>query len=343
MLKPQTLTTPLHISLLVFPDAVISTATGIFDVLNSFQMLSGQNGIPDKPPFEIDVVAAQAGPVDLASGIPILANRSIADLPGTDIVIVPSVIVRERWARGRYPLLVDWISRMHEQGAVLCSACSGVFLLAETGLLDQRDATVHYDYGSIFAEAFPDIHLDAEQILIVSGEHEEFVTSGAATTWHDLTLYLIARFVGTAAAQSVARFFAMQWHHDRLTPYMVFDPPKDHGDAVISEIQTWLKDNSAIGNPVAQMVRQAGLPERSFKRRFGKATGHTPINYVQRLRVQQAKRLLEHSRMPIDEISWKVGYEDASAFRRLFKKLAGVTAGAYRRKFQLPSHISGEG
>ena len=334
---------PLHVSLLAFPDAFVSTTTGIFDVLNSFQMLSGHDGIPATAPFRIDIVAQTAGPVDLASGMPIVANRSIDDLPATDIIIIPSVVVRNSWDRGRYPGLVDWMLRMHSQGAVLCSACSGVFLLAETGLLDSLDATVHYDYADIFAATFTGIKLKSEQVLVVSGPRDEFVMSGAATTWHDLTLFLIARFAGTTAAQSVARFFAIQWHADSLAPYMVFDPPLDHGDAVINDIQVWLKDHSAIANPVRQMVSRSGLPERSFKRRFKKATGHAPINYVQRLRVELAKRLLERETISIDEISWQVGYEDGSAFRRLFKKLAGVTAGAYRRKFQLPSHISGEG
>lgn len=333
---------PLHVSLLAFPDAFVSTITGVFDVLNSFQMLAGHDGMPPSPPFRVDIVAELAGPVDLASGMPVVANRSIDEVAATDIIIVPSVMVQDSWDPGRYPALVDWLQRMHAQGAVLCSACSGVFLLAETGLLDRCDTTVHYDYAAIFAAAFPGIHLEAEQVLVVSGQDAEFVMSGAATTWHDLTLYLIARFVGTGAAQSVARFFAIQWHVDSLTPYMVFDPPMDHGDGVIGDIQVWLKENSAIGNPVQQMVAQSGLPERSFKRRFSKATGQSPINYVQRLRIERAKRLLEREHMSIDEISWRVGYEDASAFRRLFKKLAGVTAGAYRRKFQLPSHISAD-
>ncbi len=330
---------PLHVSLVAIPDAVISTLTGIYDVLGSFRMLGRlEPSIPEAAPFTVEIVASERGNVALASGVPVEVHRAISDIAATDIIIVPSVLLGpEGWTPGRYPEIVDWAKRMHTDGALLCSACSGVFLLAETGLFNGREATVHWGYAEAFAKVFPRVPLSPERVLVVSGEREEFITSGASMTWHDLVLYLIARHVGATAAQTVARYFALQWHHDGLAPYIVFQGRQDHGDAAIADAQAWLATYFSIASPVEEMTRRAGLPERTFKRRFTDATGFAPIDYVQRLRIEDAKRRLERTEEPADEISWRVGYEDAAFFRRLFKRVTGMTPGAYRRRFQVPA------
>jgi transcriptional regulator GlxA family with amidase domain len=329
---------PLHVSLVAIPDAVISTLTGIYDVLGSFRMLArAAPSIPAEPPFTIEIVGTRRGSVMLASGVPVEARRAVSEIDATDIIIVPSIMLgAEGWKAGRYPELVEWARRMHAQGALLCSACSGVFLLAETGLFDGRNTTVHWGYADEFAKAFPNVPLQPERVLVVSGEREELVTSGASMTWHDLVLYLIARHVGATAAQTVARHFALQWHHDGLAPYIVFQGRNDHGDAAIEAAQAWLATHFSVGSPVEEMVGRSGVAERTFKRRFKEATGFAPIDYVQRLRVEDAKRRLERTEAPADEISWQVGYEDAAFFRRLFKRVTGMTPGAYRRRFQVP-------
>ena len=328
----------LHVSLVAIPDAVISTMTGIYDVLNSFRMLGRiEASIPEQPPFTIDIVAERQGVVELASGMPIEAGRAVSDVKSTDIVIVPSILLRpDGWVTGRYPEIVEWARRMHASGALICSACSGVFLLAETGLFDTYETTVHWAYADSFAKAFPRVPLHPDRVLVVSGARDELVTSGASMTWHDLVLYLITRHVGATAAQTVARSFALQWHHDGLAPYIVFQRRRDHGDALIVETQEWLATNFSIANPVDELVRRSGIAERTFKRRFTEATGFAPLDYVQRLRIADAKRRLERTDAPADEISWKVGYEDAAFFRRLFKRVTGMTPGAYRRRFQVP-------
>jgi transcriptional regulator GlxA family with amidase domain len=330
---------PLHVSLIAIPDAVVSTLTGIYDVMNSFGMLAGSElTIPHQPPFTIEIVGTAAGKIALASGVPIEASRGFAEITATDIVIVPSVLLGAGgWQTGRYPGLVEWAARMHGQGALLCSACSGVFLLAETGLFDGQETTVHWGYAAEFARVFPRVPLQPERVLVVAGEREQLVSSGASMTWHDLVLYLIARYVGATAAQTVARFFALQWHHDGLAPYIVFQGRKDHGDAVVTDAQAWLSTHFSVARPVDEMVHRSGLAGRTFKRRFTEATGFAPIEYVQRLRIEDAKRRLERTDASADEISWQVGYEDAAFFRRLFKRFTGLTPGAYRRRFQVPA------
>jgi transcriptional regulator GlxA family with amidase domain len=329
---------PLHVSLVAIPDAVISTLSGIYDVLSAFRMFADvEPSLPPEPPFVVEIVAAARGSVDLASGVPVRARLSVAEVDKTDIVIVPSILLGTvGWQTGRYPEIVDWTRRMHEQGSLLCSACSGIFLLAETGLFDGREATVHWSYADAFADVFPRVPLLPERVLVVAGEREELITSGASMTWHDLVLYLIARHVGATAAQTIARSFALQWHHDGLAPYMVFRGRLDHGDAAIADAQSWLTTHFSVASPVDEMVRRSGLAERTFKRRFREATGFPPIDYVQRLRIEDAKRRLERTDASADEISWQVGYEDAAFFRRLFKRITGMTPGTYRRRFQIP-------
>lgn len=329
---------PLHVSLVALPDAVVSTLTGIFDVMNAFAIMNMlHTSAGAQVPFRVEIAGEAAGPLELASGVPINVRRAIAGIETTDIVIVPSVLLRpEGWEKGRYPRLVDWLRTMHERGAVLCSACSGIFLLAETGLFDGKDATVHFGYARAFAAAYPAVPIHPERVLVISGGREELVSSGASMTWHDLVLYLIARYAGATAAQEVARLFALQWHQDGLTPYIVFEGKCDHGDGDIQSAQQWLDSHFSVAHPVEEMIKRSRLAERTFKRRFSHATGLTPLAYVQRLRIEDAKRRLERTDASIDEISWRVGYEDPAFFRRLFKRTTGLAPGAYRKRFRIP-------
>jgi transcriptional regulator GlxA family with amidase domain len=212
-----------HISLVALPDAVVSTLYGIFDVMNAPTLMglsSARSGA--RAGFDIEIVGEATGPLGLASGVPIEVQRRIDAIETTDIVIVPSVLLRESgWVKGRYPRLVEWLRAMYDQGAVLCSACSGVFLLAETGLFDGRDATVHFSYARAFAAAYPAVPIHPERVLVISGARDDLVSSGASTSWHDMALYLIARYLGATVAQEMARMFALQWHQDGLTPYMI--------------------------------------------------------------------------------------------------------------------------
>ena len=335
----------LRVSLVAIPDAVISTLSGLYDVMNAFDtMVAPAAGSAGPPPFRIEIVGEAAGPLDLASRVPINVQRGIGEIAASDIVIVPSILLRPGgWQKGRYPRLVEWLLAMHQRGAVLCSACSGLFLLAETGLFDGRDATVHFGYAREFAATYPAIPIHPERVLTVSGLREELICSGASMTWHDLVLYLIARYAGSTAAQTVARLFALQWHQDSLAPYIVFEGRTDHGDSEILAAQQWLSTHFSVASPVEEMIKRSSLAERTFKRRFTNATGLTPIAYVQRLRIEDAKRRLERTEASVDEISWQVGYEESAFFRRLFKRTTGLTPGAYRRHFRIPEFARSSG
>jgi transcriptional regulator GlxA family with amidase domain len=323
-----------HVSVVATPDATVSTLFGIFDVLTVFERLDPS---PAGVPFQVEIVGEAAGPVRLASGVTVDVHRAIDTLDASDIVIAPSVVLSQGgWQKGRYPRVIDWVRRMHARGAVLCSACSGIFLLAETGLFDGRDSTVHFGYAGKFAATYPTVPIHPERVLMISGVREELVSSGASVAWHDLVLHLIARYAGSAAAHDVARLFALEWHHEGLAPYIVFDGRSDHGDADIESAQQWLSKHFSVANPVEQMLKRSKLAERTFKRRFVSATGLAPIAYVQRLRIEDAKKRLERTDDAVDEVSWRVGYEDPAFFRRLFKRTTGLAPAAYRKRFRIP-------
>lgn len=330
---------PLHVSLLALPDAVVSTLFGLFDVLNAPALMGLSGASSGRAPFHVEILGEAKGRVGLASGVPIDVHRAVGSVETTDIVIVPSVLLREpQWVTGRYPRLVEWLRDMYDRGAVLCSACSGIFLLAETGLFNGKDATVHFGYARTFAATFPHVTIHPERVLVISGDRQELVTSGASTSWHDMALYLVSRYVGATTAQELARMFALQWHQDGLAPYIVFEGRREHGDAEILGAQDWLGKHFSVANPVEQMIKRSKLAERTFKRRFTAATGLTPIAYVQRLRIEDAKRRLERTNASVDEIGWRVGYEDAAFFRRLFKRTTGLSPAAYRKRFRIPEY-----
>lgn len=327
-----------RVSIVATPETYASPLISISDVLNSISGLRDfDDEMPETPPYDVEIVALSRAPMMTASGIPIAAHRAIDEVESTDIVIIPSLMTdSNRWQRGRHPAIADWLRSMHAAGALLCSSCSGVFLLADTGLLDGKEATLHWSHATAFQRAFPEIPVSLEKMLVTAGGRSEFVMSGASSSWHDLILYLVSRQLGYPVAYALAKFHAMQWHADGQAPYMVFTPPLDHADAAVLKAQHWLKANHSAENPVERMVTLSGIPQRSFKRRFANATGLSPIRYVQHLRIDQAKRWLEKSRLPVDEVSWQIGYEDPAFFRRLFKRLTGMTPSAYRKNFTLP-------
>lgn len=328
----------LRVSLLAIPDTFMSCLSGLLDTLTVAR------DIADGPiPFDLEIVASRPRVEIGRTRMPISAHRTLDAIDRTDIVIIPaSVMDGETWVTGRYADEVRWLNDVHARGAILCSACSGAMLLAETGLLDGQDVTTHWTLERTFRQNFPNVCLRLERALVISPDGT-LVMSGASTAWHDLALYLVSRFSGPATARSVAKFFMLQWHAEGQTPYIPFAEPTDHGDRAVLAAQTWLQGHWSDPSPVEVMIARSGLSARSFARRFQKATGHAPLAYVQNLRIEHAKRRLETGTEPIDEISAAVGYEDPSFFRRIFKRNVGLRPVDYRRKFaqsRLPGDVA---
>ncbi|MEO9601456.1 helix-turn-helix domain-containing protein [Parasphingorhabdus sp.] len=281
------------------------------------------------------IVARTTDPVTASFDINILPSHSFDEEHGSDVVIVSNLDMKDLVAPvGRWKEETKWIRDQYERGAIVCSVCTGSVLLAEAGLLDKHEATTHWSAAGIFREFYPDVLLKPDRILVPTGLEHRIVTSGGPSSWTDLALYLIARFCGEEEARRIAKIFLIGDRSEGQLPFAAMVRPKQHSDAVIAQSQIWIADNYAFANPVSRMARQSGLADRTFKRRFEKATGYAPLDYVQSLRIEEAKQMLETTSDAIEEIAINVGYEEPSSFRRLFKRITGITPQKYRVRFQ---------
>ena len=231
-------------------------------------------------------------------------------------------------------VLTEWLLAQHREGTVLCSVCAGAFLLAETGLLAGRPATTHWALKTAFSQRFPEVRLETDRLLIDDGD---LVTAGGLMAWVDLGLRLVDRFLGCEAMLVTARHFLVDPGGREQRFYSTFAPVLSHGDAAVLNAQKWLQTHSGKKVDVAAMARSAGLGERTFQRRFHHATGMRPTEYLQHLRIGKARDHLERSDRAIEEIAWEVGYEDPSAFRKIFIRLMGLSPSDYRHRF-VPRH-----
>jgi transcriptional regulator GlxA family with amidase domain len=261
-------------------------------------------------------------------------DYALEECPAPDIVCIPDFfIVPGDRCIGRFDAEIDWLRRCHAGGATMTSACTGAVMLAEAGLLDDADATIHWAYTRTLTRNFPRTRVHPERGLIVSGAGQRIVTAGGGTSWQDLVIYLIGRFVGAKQAMEVAKTYLTNWHEGGQQPFASLLLTQSAGDAVIAKCQEWLASHYTDRSPVSGMTRLSGLPERSFVRRFTRATGLSPLEYVHALRLEEAKQMLETDNLQVEAIANEVGYEDASFFSRLFRRKVGLTPAQYRRRF----------
>jgi transcriptional regulator GlxA family with amidase domain len=253
-----------------------------------------------------------------------------------DFVIVPGRLsgpVTEEEAKP----FARWLIAQHQRGAVLASTCGGAFLLAETGLLAGRDVTTHWMFADLLQTRFPEIHVEPGRIVIDDGD---IMTAGGLMAWTDLGMRLIDRLLGPSIRVETSRFFLVDASGREQRHYGSFAPRLTHGDEAILKVQQWLQAKGARAVAVADMAREAGLEERTFLRRFKAATGIKPTEYAQSVRVEKARELLQFTKRTIDQIAWSVGYEDATAFRRIFNRVVGLAPSDYRRRFGTEQEVA---
>jgi transcriptional regulator GlxA family with amidase domain len=331
---------PVQVSLVVFPECDPSIIYGVFDTLwfAGIEWVNGESR--GEHLFEPRIVTAEPGVMRLCTGVSIVSQATIDEVANTDVVFVPNVVVNSAEdLRKLDRRLLDWLVRMHADGAHLYAACGGSLALAEAGLLDDQEATTHWCYVPLFRQEYPSVKLHEDRILVQTGHGRTILCCGGASSWQDLALLLIAKYGGTEEAIRISKFFLYQWHRDGQLPYASMIANGAHGDAVIERCQTWLAQNYEQPDIVAELVQRSGLPKRTFDRRFRSATGYSPLAYVQALRIEEAKHLLETGSQPIEEIAQEVGYADLASFRRLFRRQAGMSPGDYRKKLQLPDFV----
>jgi len=326
---------PIDVLLVAVPETAASALYGLVDVLsaagNIWQTLLRE---PPRRLFRVRIVAEEARPFTCGHGIPVHPDVAIADAPPAPVIITPELwLGPDEPLHGRHTAIVEWLRERYLAGASLYSACSGSILLAETGLLDGCPATSHWGYEDLFRRHYPRVRFDAAPNLVLADGAGRLVTAGGTTSWHDLALHIIARHASPGEAMRIAKVYLLKWHDEGELPYAALARRLPHPDALVRRAEAWLESHFREAEVLRDAVRHVGVPERTLKRRFRAATGRSLIAYVQNLRIDEAKRLLESTETAADEVGAAVGYSDASFFRRLFKRLVGVSPGQYRKMF----------
>lgn len=325
-----------RIALLAARETSPSILYGLYDVLLSVgpmwpDMTAAETG---DPRLDVSIVAATREPFRCFGNVLVEPHAAVTDVDELEAVVVCDMYTPiDTPPRGRFAEEVVWLRRIHDRGALVTSVCSGSLLLAEAGLLDGRSCAGHWAYRDLFRFAYPRIRFGPDAILDLSSEPQGLITAGGVTSWQDLALHLILRFCGPEQAAQTAKVYLLAGHEDGQLPFSAMTRRPRADDAVINDCLAWIADHYAAPNPVSAMAERSGLHRRTFARRFLAATGSRPIDYVQALRIEGARGLLETAGGQVDDVGFHVGYEDPTFFRRLFKRTTGLTPAAYRRKF----------
>lgn len=325
-----------RVALLAAPESSASILYGLYDAFLSVgpmwpDMTAAE---PGDPLLDVSIVAASGEPFRCFGNVLVEPHAGISEIDDLDAVVVCDMYTAiDTPPRGRYAREIEWLRRVHSKGALVSSVCAGSLLLAEAGMLDGRSCAGHWAYRDLFLSAYPRIQFDQDAILDLSNEGDGLITAGGVTSWQELALHLIARLCGSEQASRTARLYLLGGHEDGQLPYAAMTRRIRTDDAVIRDCLAWIGERYAAPNPVTAMIERSGLTARTFARRFRAATGHRPIDHVHALRIEGARQLLEANDGAIDEIGARVGYEDPTFFRRLFRRTTGLTPAAYRRKY----------
>lgn len=269
---------------------------------------------------------AEYGPVVVRS------EGAISDFGTPDLIYVPAPDGDfEEALRSNRPYL-DWLRECHARGTIVTSSCTGALFLAEAGLLDGRRATTHWCYADFFASRYPKVDWQISRLVVEDGS---VITAGGATAYLNLMIRIAERFLGRAHALAVGRFALVDSERDSQLPYMVHGNRRPHGDSVVRKAQELLSQDLAEPMALPQLAAACGVSPRTLLRRFRTALGRSPGEYLQELRIEKAKDLLERTDRTVEEIVAAVGYDDSRSFRRLFRRRMGISPKRYRRRYTL--------
>jgi len=311
-------------------NALATTIFGPMDILNQAGRLWNRVcHAPQTPFFDVVIASADGQPIRCTNNVLVQPHCSIDSIDKSDLVIISSATYIEDILR-KGPGLIPWLRRQYDQGAHVASICTGVFLLAETGLLDGRSATLHWGFAEMFRRKYPHVRLELEKMFIDQGR---LYCSAGVSAGMDLSLYLVEKFCGRQTAVESAKTMILDLGRERQSPYHTFLLSKEHGDLVVVKAQKWLEQHHAGSIDYDRLAKKYRMSRRSLERRFKQATGVTLVGYLQQVRVEAAKRLLEEGNQPFDEISNMVGYEDISFFRKVFVRVTGLRPREYRQRF----------
>ncbi|MEX0369619.1 MAG: GlxA family transcriptional regulator [Tateyamaria sp.] len=310
-----------EIGLLIYPDCQMSAIHGLTDL---FRVASDWVGRADTRTVRITHWKAGRGGApecvwDTAPGTPHNLDYIIAP---------PSIVMPERMQS----MLKEaaWLRAQHQGGSRVCSVCAGAFVLAESGVLQGRRVTTHWAFAKQLAERHGDIEVADRNLILDDGD---ILSAGGILAWTDLGLTIVERLFGRSAMLSTARFMVVEPPRATQLPYREFIPDFDHGDAAVLTAQHHIHAKLGDALSLAELAQVAGLGQRTFMRRFAKATTLNPTEYIQQSRVAKARSILEQTNRPLDHIAWAVGYKNPSAFSKVFQRLSGVSATEYRNRY----------
>ncbi|MCF8056712.1 MAG: helix-turn-helix domain-containing protein [Desulfocapsa sp.] len=319
------------VTILAFDSAPSTTITGPLDVF-SFAGASAKlitEGSPD-PYFDVQIASPDGAPVQCANQVTIASHLAMHEVKDPDLIVIAGVWDLET-VLSQQKETFDWLREQHDRGAHIASVCTGSFVLAATGLLDGKEATTHWGAADVFRQLFPKVNLKPERLIVDTGE---LYCAGAFTACYDLSLYLVAKYVGYDVAAESAKTLIHDIGRISQTPYSSFNFQRNHTDDCILQTQQTLEKKYSDDVDIDNLAQEAGMCRRTFERRFKNATGNTPLQYLQKVRVERAKQFLEEKNSSFDEVSYDVGYENSSFFRKIFRKHTGLRPTEYRHRFQ---------
>jgi len=322
-----------HLSILV-PDgqsnmSTVACIVGAFEFFtdaNGYRRKSGKNGL-----FTIDLVGASEKSEVLNGLVTIKPTKAILSVNRTDLIIVPSSLIRnyENATPGNQQLM-DWLNQQSSKGTEIASMCTGAFTLAAAGLLDGRNCSTHWAVENNFKSLYPKVNMQTERLII---DENGICTNGGAYSFLNLLIYLVEKYYDKETAIYCSKIFQVEIDRQSQSTFSIFNGQKQHNDEVIREAQQYIEGNAAEKLSVEHLSARFAVGRRHFDRRFIKATGNTPLEYMQRVKIETAKRAFEGSNKTVNEVMYGVGYSDQKAFREVFRKVTGLSPLEYRTRY----------
>jgi transcriptional regulator GlxA family with amidase domain len=261
----------------------------------------------------------------------------ISDISRTDLIIIPSLVRTYEKALKGNQQLVNWVAEQYKEGAEVASICTGAFMLASSGLLDGKSCSTHWSAVNTFRELFPKVDVQEQKLIT---DENGIYTNGGAYSFLNLVIYLVEKYYDRQTAIYCSKIFQIEMDRQSQSAFIIFKGQKSHGDEMIQQAQAYIESNLHEKISMEELSSRFAVGRRNFDRRFIKATGNTPIEYAQRVKVESAKKTFETSRKNINEVMYEVGYSDLKAFREVFRKITGMSPLEYRSKYNKEAIIS---
>lgn len=321
-----------HVSILVPKgEVILSSVVGAFKVFNNVNQFLKQSGQTTSDYYNIDLVGLDRETSVYNGAFSIFPTKTIEEVDDTDLIIISTIFGNMDIALDLNSDFIPWIKqRRVENGAEVASLCGGAFLLAETGLLNGKPCSTHWILADEFRIRFPEVKLTGEKVIT---EDDGIYSSGGAYSFLNLLLHLVEKYSGREAAIWCSKIFEIEIDRNNQSQFTIFNAQKDHNDQPILNAQLYIEKNVEYKLSVESLADQFAISRRNFVRRFKKATSNTPIEYIQRVKIEAAKKSLESSTFHINEVMNQVGYADNKAFRNVFKKYTGLSPAEYRKKY----------